>query len=134
MAHQLFPDKGNFLTPAEVVDRLTRAFRFVRVDEQAGRLAALKKAAWMEREPPAGFPRSPESEAQAKAYASRLRGAKPGETLSVDLGDDENDLRSIYVYPDAAILMSYESDEVQQAWTARAARCARVLGYVLVVV
>src|SRR4051812_25624390 len=100
MGHTLEPATGALPPLNEIVERLVREFRYVRVDRQVALNQALARADWIERANPQIFLGRYDV---ALAQAAKLKAATLEDVLWIEFGDDQNSARELVLLPDEVI-------------------------------
>lgn len=124
MSHELKPKDGApFLAPVEAISRLRSEFDYVTVDSDAG--------ADHVGEMLATFLRLKAPETTVQFYSSRQK-----QSFMVEIADAADTDLSVYfaLVPDVALLIGYSSAQDEAVCLPLVERCARALGYQVVLV
>lgn len=131
MPHELRSRGATPLQASEVATRLKAEFRYLRIDPEEGRNRAIALAEWIESAPEALFLGKHQ---QALESAAKLKSLRDGDALAIEFGDEPDRTLRIVVIPGETIKFGYGSNAEQDASAPLAERCARALGYDMIVV
>lgn len=126
----LCPRDDEYLSPAEIVDRLKREFRFVTVDKERGYQGVVDLIAWLEELKIRGKTAGPVPIDEQIALYEAMK----DEVLDVIITDDEHPgdaVLSTSLQPSQRISFGYYSANNQEASRPLLERCATALNYEL---
>jgi hypothetical protein len=129
MGHSLEPKSGTLPPVQTVIELLTAAFPYVRVDREAGLKSLQRHIQWIEQANPAAFLGR---HAEALARAADLKRVDPNDVLWVEFGDDVSNTRHFTIWPGESIQFGYRGDEDELLARPILERCAEALNCNLV--